>query len=197
MARQIERREATRGAILAAARRLFGEAGFAATTVDQIAEAAGVAKGAVYHHFATKEAVFEAVFEAASEDLAAAVGQAARQAPDVLATLSVAARAYFDLCAGGPMRRIILADGPAVLGWARWREIDARHFAAGVPLVLNAAIAQGLIEDQPVEPLATLILGAMTEAAVACAASPDPSAAGRAYAEALERLLAGLSRAPS
>src|SRR5688500_7013560 len=121
MARQAERREATRGAILAAGGRLFGEQGFDAKSVETIAAQAGVAKCAVYHHVPTKEAVFEAVLEAVSADLAAEVMAAAREAPDVLATLGAASRAYFAATARPAIRRIVLEDGPVVLGWLRWR----------------------------------------------------------------------------
>lgn len=196
MAKQAERREATRGAIIRAATELFGRDGFAATSVDQLAERAGVAKGAVYHHFETKEALFETVFDAASRDVAARVGLAARKADDPLASISLGTRAYFKFCSEGATGRIILGDGPAVLGWQKWREVDARHFGAVFPDVLRAAIKQGLIDDQPVEPMANLLLGAVTEAAVACANSKTPAETGRRHAEALDRLLQGLRRTP-
>jgi AcrR family transcriptional regulator len=190
MARQAERREATRGAILAAAGRLFGDQGFAATSVDTIAGEAGVAKGAVYHHFPTKEAVFEAVLEAVSADLAAEVTAAAREAPDVLATLGSASQAYFAATARPVTRRIVLEDGPAVLGWLRWREIDLKHFEDAVPRVLAAAMEQGLIARQPIEPLSRVLQGAMTEAAMAAASGGD----GAAYLAALDSVIDGLRR---
>jgi AcrR family transcriptional regulator len=196
MARQAERREATRGAILEAALRLFGEAGFGAVTVDDIAAAAGVAKGAVYHHFPSKEALFEAVFERASADLAARIRGRARPR-DVLAALADGARLYFEACAKPPYERILLKDGPAVLGWERWREIDARYFLAMLPATLAAAMDQGLVPRQPTEPLARLLTGAVTEAAVACAAADDPATTGQTYVRALERLLDGLRTKPA
>src|ERR1700730_2823413 len=95
MAKQAERRAATTEAILKAGRRLFGEQGFAATTMDEIADAARVAKGAVYHHFATKEAVFEAVFDQVSYDLVLEVDRAARTERDVLAAIVGGGGSYF------------------------------------------------------------------------------------------------------
>ena len=192
MATQAERRASTRGAILTAAETLFGQHGFTATTMDQIAHASDVAKGAIYHHFPTKEAVFEAVFQQASTQLATDLAQAAGGAADVLAALSRGVRAYFAACAEGPTGQIILKDGPAVLGWARWREIDGEHFGGVFPATLKVAMRGGLIHAQPVEPLARLILGAVNEAAAACNASADPAATGRDYAQALETLLEGL-----
>ena len=192
MARQAERRAQTRTAILKAAQDLFGAQGFAATSMDQIAQAAGVAKGAVYHHFASKELVFEAVFEAVSTQVAGEVAAASAGAPDVLAAMSRAIRAYFEICSEGPTGQVMLKDAPAVLGWSRWREIDARHFGGDIGKVLAAAMRGGLIGEQPVEPLSRLILGAITEAALACGTAENPARAGKAYVAAAESLLDGL-----
>ncbi|HEV2362792.1 MAG TPA: TetR/AcrR family transcriptional regulator [Caulobacteraceae bacterium] len=192
MVRQAARREATRGAILVAAERLFGQTGFAGVSVDDIAAAAGVAKGAVYHHFASKEALFEAVFERAAAELQQRVHAAAAGSGDFLRRLSASARAYFEACAADPFERIILKDGPAVLGWDRWRQIDERYFLAMLPAGLEAAMAAGQIRRQPAPPLARLLIGALTEAAVACAAADDPAGAGRELARALDSLLEGL-----
>jgi AcrR family transcriptional regulator len=192
MAKQAERRAATTEAILKAGRRLFGEHGFAATTIDEIAAAAQVAKGAVYHHFATKEAVFEAVFDAVSRDLVTEIDRAVRTEKDVLAAMVAGTQHYFAACAKGPVCQIILRDGPAVLGWERWREIDAQHFGGKFPRALNAAMDAGLIARQPIEPLARLLLGAVTEAAVACAGRSDILKAGGEYGRAFKSLIEAL-----
>jgi AcrR family transcriptional regulator len=192
MAKQAERRAATTEAILKAGRRLFGERGFAATTMDDIADAARVAKGAVYHHFTTKEAVFEAVFDLVSRDLVAEVERATRTERDVLAAMVGGTQHYFAACAKGPTCQIILRDGPAVLGWERWREIDAQHFGGKFPRALAAAMNAGLIARQPIEPLSRLLLGAVTEAAVACAGRSDVLKAGGEYSRAFKSLLEAL-----
>jgi AcrR family transcriptional regulator len=194
MATQAERREATREAIVAAAARLFGGVGFAATTIDEIARSAGVAKGAVYHHFLSKEAVFEEVLRRTSAALATNLQAKVAQAPNVLAMLTLGTGAYFEACAQGPIGRIILKDGPAVLGWAQWREIDKEFFGGAIPQALTIAMDQGLIDRQPIVPLSRLLLGAVTEAAAACAASDDPAMTGREHAAAFERLILGLQR---
>ena len=160
--------------------------------MDEIAVAAGVAKGAVYHHFASKVELFEAVFEAASEALAHSVVAASGKARDVLDGMVMGARAHFAACAEPRSRQIILKDGPAVLGWERWRAIDARHFGRMIPMALQAAMTQGLIAKRPVEPLARLLNGAVTEAAVACAAAEDPARTGLDHVKALEAVLTGL-----
>ena len=192
MAKQAERRAATTEAILKAGRRLFGERGFAATTIDDIADAAQVAKGAVYHHFATKDAVFEAVFDSVSRDLVADIERTTRSEPDVLAAMVAGTQHYFAACAKGSTCQIILRDGPAVLGWERWREIDAEHFGGKFPRALAAAMDGGLIARQPIEPLSRLLLGAVTEAAVACAGRSDVLKAGSEYSRAFRSLLEAL-----
>jgi AcrR family transcriptional regulator len=192
MATQAERRAATIESILKAGRLLFGERGFAATTIDDIAEQARVAKGAVYHHFATKEAVFAAVFDQVSRALVQEIDRAVRTEKDVLAAMVAGTQHYFAACAKGSTGQIILRDGPAVLGWERWREIDAQHFGGKIPRALEAAMDAGLIARQPVEPLARLLLGAVTEAAVACAGRPDVLKAGNEYTRAFKSLLEAL-----
>jgi AcrR family transcriptional regulator len=192
MATQAERRAATIESILSAGRRLFGERGFAATTMDDIAEQARVAKGAVYHHFATKEALFEAVFDQVSHALVQETDRAVRTEKDVLAAMVAGTQHYYAACAKGPTGQIILRDGPAVLGWERWREIDAQHFGGKIPRALTAAMDAGLIARQPVEPLARLLLGAVMEAAVACAGRSDVLKAGNEYARAFKSLLDAL-----
>jgi AcrR family transcriptional regulator len=192
MATQAERREKTKAAIVKAAKRIFGERGFAATTMDDIAGAARVAKGAVYHHFPTKEALFEAVFEQASIDLVADLDRISRAENDPLAAMAAGTQGYFAACSKGATGQIILRDGPAVLGWERWREIDAKHFGGKFPRGLKAAMDAGLIARQPVEPLARLLLGAVTEAAVASSSGDDIAKTGAEYARAFRSLLDAL-----
>ncbi|WP_407174505.1 TetR/AcrR family transcriptional regulator [Bradyrhizobium sp. STM 3562] len=191
MATQSERRQATQAAILKAAKRLFGERGFAATTIDEVAASAHVAKGAVYHHFETKEALFEAVFDLASQDLLAEVDRAAASEEDALSAMAKGTQAYFTACAKGATGQIVLHDGPAVLGWERWREIDNRHFGGRFATALKRAMDDGLIAPQPIEPLSRLLLGAVTEAAVACSGR-DLRRAGSDYARAFHALLDAL-----
>ncbi len=192
MATQAERREKTTAAVIKTAKRIFGDRGFAGTTMDDIAVGAGVAKGAVYHHFPTKEALFEAVFEQVSLELLSELDRISRTENDPLAAMAAGTLGYFSACASGPTSQIILRDGPAVLGWERWREIDAKHFGGKFPRGLAAAMEAGLIARQPIEPLARLLLGAVTEAAVACSAAPDIGEAGAAYARAFRSLLDAL-----
>jgi len=192
MATQAERREATRDAIIAAATRLFGENGFDATRVDDIATAAGVAKGAVYHHFPTKESVFEAVFNAVSAGFANETINRARKTTDPLDAIVIGARDYIETCSVGETGQIILKDGPNILGWKRWRDLDQLYFGATIPRAIELSIKRGLIAEQPPEPLSRLLVGAITEAAMACAVSENPSREGRRHIRALRTMLEGL-----
>ncbi|MEX2208090.1 MAG: helix-turn-helix domain-containing protein [Myxococcota bacterium] len=192
MARQAERSEATTRAIEAAARKLFATRGFAGTSIDDIASRAGVAKGAVYHHFASKEAIFERVLEAVQAELAAApVPAVSRKLSDPLDVIADSVLRYLLAASAPERRRILLVDGPAVIGWQRWREIDAKYFGA----TTRAAVAAALGESaSPVEidAAAHLLLGACGEAALICASSDNPRKTARTHAAALRRMIAGL-----
>ena len=197
MATQEERRERARRTLLEAAAKSFGEHGFAETTIDQIAVEAGFAKGALYHYFPTKAAIFEAVLEQVSAETALRTQQSLR-GDDLLDAMMTAVRAFFSLCAEPKTARILLADGPAVLGWQRWREIDSRHFGGAVTAALGAAMEQGVLRRQPIEPLARLLLGAISEAAIHCATQPNFEEGAAAYISGIEALLDGLRQgAPS
>jgi AcrR family transcriptional regulator len=195
--RQAERREATIRAIEAAARRLFDAHGFEATSVDDIAAKAGVAKGAVYHHFPSKEALFARVLEGIQAELAALPPPAsARKLTDPRDLVADAALRYLLAASEPGRRRILLIDGPAVIGWRKWREIDDRHFGAGARAGVAAMLGPGATPAE-VDALAHLVLGAVMEAALVCAAAEDPKGAARKLAAGLRRMLQGLRGASS
>src|SRR5215475_3846175 len=138
MIRQVDRSAATVADILAAARKLFASAGFDATSIDGIAARAGVAKGAVYHHFASKEEIFTRVLVDVQAEIAALpVPAATRAMGDPLDMIAAETLRYL-LAATEPSRkRILLIDGPAVIGWRKWREIDDRFFGAGAKAAMT------------------------------------------------------------
>ena len=195
MATQAERRAATTAALLEAATSRFGAAGYDATSIDQVAAGAGVTKGALYHHFVGgKEALFRRVFEDAEARLATACAEAGAAAgPDPLDSLRAATRTFLESCLDPATRRIVLVDGPAVLGWEAWREVDERYFLGGVRLALSAAMDEGRLRRRPVDPLAHLLMGALTEAAMTVARADDPQAALRDVLDEVDDLLRGLS----
>lgn len=193
MVRQDERRSRTRSAILAAATKKFGRAGFAATTVDAIASEACVAKGAVYHHFKNKEELFEHVFENVSSDLARSVASTADSTRGPLDNLMAATRTYFQLCSDPSIAQITLQDAPSVLGYDRWRALDTAHFGGFITGGLGFAMQVGAITSQPIEPLSNIVLAAIQAAALDCAAQDDFAAAAAMYLKTIEVLLSGLA----
>lgn len=195
MARQEERREATRNAILVAAQTHFGSYGYNAVTVDQIAADAKVAKGAIYHHFPTKADLFEAVLQGVASQILTQVQATLMQQSDILGAMFAGNRAFFASCANPQFAQILLRDGPAILGWKRWREIDSSHFGGMVRDGLFAAMEVGVIVKRPIDPLVRLIMGAVTEAAIDCASSENFSEAAESYLEGLEAILNGLKPA--
>ena len=166
--------EATRAALVEAARPLFAERGYAAVATEEIVRAAGVTRGALYHHFAGKEDLFAAVYEQVEAELVAEIGQVATVAADPLDALHRGAARFLEACRRPEVQRITLIDAPSVLGWERWREIGVRYGFGLIEEVLKQGMEQGVIERQPVRPLTHLLLGAMDEAAMLVARSDDP-----------------------
>jgi AcrR family transcriptional regulator len=191
MVSQAERRQATIAAILAAARKRFAQKGFAETTIDEIAQAGGVAKGAVYHHFSAKEEIFERVVDALMAEIAQAVPIAARAGKDPLDALSRGTQKYLSLIAEPGARRILLADGPAVLGWEKVRNLDIHHFGRMLHVPV-AALLHGRRKPREIEALTHLLTGALNEAALVTALAEDPAKAAREMAHAFRALLSGL-----
>ena len=182
---QAERTEATRAALIAAARRLFTERGYDAVGSEEIVRAAGVTRGALYHHFGGKPGLLEAAYEQlegeSTERVARIVLGSGSSSP--LEAMKAGVEAFLDECAEPELRQIALHDAPAVLGWERWREIGAAHGLGLIEASLNAAIEAGEIRALPVKPLAHLLLGALDESAMLIARTDD--AAGRAEVTAV------------
>ena len=192
-----ERSEATRAALVAAARPLFAARGYAQVGTEEIVRAAGVTRGALYHQFRDKLELFAAVVEQLEQELAKRTGVAAMAtqkpgAPDPLAELRTGAEAWLEACTEPEIQRIVLLDGPAVLGWERWREIGMRYSIGLVEAVLQAAIDVGQLDPQPVRPLAHVLMGAIDEAALYVATAEDSRAARVEVTAVLDRLLSAL-----
>lgn len=183
----------TRAALVAAGRRLFGDNGFRATSVEDLAREARLTTGALYHHFPTKTALFEAVFVAAHTDLMAASAQAAKGATDGLDELARGFDAFLDGVLQPDVQRILLLDGPAVLGSARYTELDERYAYAVIVGSLKAAAKAGTIEIDDPETATRLLLGALTRGAMLIANSPDPVETRHAVAKSMRALLNSFS----
>jgi AcrR family transcriptional regulator len=190
--RKAEQSAATRNALVDAARSLFGERGFAAVSTEEIVQAAGVTRGALYHHFKDKQDLFTAVVERVEQEILERVAAAALAEADVWEQQRVAVGAFLDGCLDPAVQRVILTDAPSVLGLAAWREIEARYGLALVRAGLQNVMDAGLIERQPLEPLAHMLLGAMAEGGLLIARADDPEAARREVGDSLDRILRGL-----
>lgn len=192
---QAERSEATRAALIAAARTLFAEHGFAAVGTEQIVRAAGLTRGALYHHFADKRELFEAVYEAVEADLTVriATGAFEANAEAPIEALRAGAEMFLRACTEPEAQQIALLDGPSVLGWDRWREIGAAHGLGLIEATLQAAIDAGEIKKQPVRSLAHVLLGALDEAAMLVSRSEDPERMREEVGRTLDSLLAALA----
>ena len=179
---------------MAAARRLWGARGYAEVSTPEIAEAAGVTRGAMYHQFPDKTALFVSVLEAVETDvmarLAAAVATAQPKTP--ADTLHVAADAWLDIAGEPEVRRLVLLDAPTILGWAGFREISLRYGLGMTEQLLTAAIDAGQLKEQPVRPLATVMIGALDEAAMSIANAAEETAEREQVRAVVHDLIDGL-----
>ncbi len=188
---QAARSARTRGALLQAARELFAEKGFAATGRDEIAERAGVTRGALYHHFASKTEVAAGVLEQLEGELVALVVAAAREGTGVRDQLHRGCRAYMDACADPTMARI-LADAPAVLGIEACRALDAVACAPLLAEVFARADEERIAVPGDPEVAAALLLGFLNEAAGLIAAAPEDIALRRRVGDTVDEFITRL-----
>jgi AcrR family transcriptional regulator len=181
----------TRAALVTAGRSLFGTRGFAGTSVDDIAREARVTTGALYHHFPTKAAVFEAVFEQVHADMMAASLGAVGATEDPVELISAGFGAFLDMVLEPEVQRIVITDAPAVLGLARFIELDERYALAATIEALTAANESGALHIADPATLATLLFGALTRAGLLIASSPEPRATRDAVAATLRAMISG------
>lgn len=184
---QEDRTRATRTALVSAARRLFAQRGYDDVPADEIAKAAGVTRGALYHHFADKRELFEAVFEQLEEDLTADIAQI--MAEDSRPIIQSGLQAFLDVCTQPEIVKIGLTEAPAVLGWSRWREIESKY---GLGLVKAALSTNPAVDVQFLDAAAHIVVSALIEAALVIAHAPDKQAARNEAESALTLLLANL-----
>ncbi|GDY30839.1 TetR/AcrR family transcriptional regulator [Gandjariella thermophila] len=190
--RQEERSQATRAALVGHARRLFAERGYAAVPADEVVAAAGVTRGALYHHYGDKQGLFRAVFEEIEREVTEQVAEAIVGEDDLWQVMLRGLAAFLDACERPEVVRIGLTDAPAVLGWQTWREIEAEHGLGLIIALLERAINEGVIAPQPVPVLAQIVLGALIEAALLIAAAEDRQAARAAAERSVQTLVSGL-----
>jgi AcrR family transcriptional regulator len=185
---QAERLAATRAALLKAARTIFAEQGYAAAATEEIVRRAKVTRGALYHHFEDKRSLFDAVASEVAREIAEKI-DAMTPMDDPLKALLVGTCAFLDACLDPAVRRIYLIDAPAVLGWHRWREIDAPHGVRSLREGVSAMLAERPDDALAVEPTTFLLAGAFNEAALWIAEAKDEKEARRAMDRSLAALI--------
>ena len=191
---QEERSAATRDALIAAARKLWGLRGYADVGTPEIATAAGVTRGAMYHQFADKAALFREVVEVVEQDvmarMALVVAESAVTTP--ADAIRAAVDAWLDVSGDPEVRQLILLDGPSVLGWAEFRDVAQRYSLGMTEQLLSEAIRTGQLARQPVRPLAHVLIGALDEAAMVIATADDPQRVRRETREVLHHIINGI-----
>jgi AcrR family transcriptional regulator len=196
---QAERSAATQQALISAARRLWGERGYAEVGTPEIAEAAGVTRGAMYHQYADKAALFRAVIEAMDQEiierLQASVAAAQPKTP--ADTMHAMADAWLDIAGEPEVRQLMLLDAPSVLGWREYREMSQQNSLVAAEQLLNAAVEAGQLRPQPLRPLALVLLGAFDEAAMYLARAEHPNEAREEVRAVIRDLIGGLLRPSS
>ena len=188
-----EHAEATRAELVKSARWLFARQGYAAVSIEEIVRRARVTRGALYHHFEDKSDLFRAVFESVQRDLGLRLMEAAARSKDPAGHLSAGCHAWLEACGEPDVQRIVLLDGPAVLGWEAWHESDMNFGLEMLRQSIEAAIEGGVVAKQPVEPLSHLLLGALNGGGLAIARASDTARSQREIGKAMDRLLAGLA----
>jgi AcrR family transcriptional regulator len=188
-----EQSEVTRSALISAARELFAVRGYAAVGTEEIVRSAGVTRGALYHHFSGKKQLFQAVYEDVERQLVERIAESAiSSAGDPLQALHAGTQAFLDACEDPAVQRIALLDAPSVLGWEQWRAIGMQYGFGLVQATVQAAMDAGLIEKQPVVPLAHLLLGAIDEGAMLVARADDGGETRQQVGASVARILEAL-----
>ncbi len=193
MATQDERSAATRSLVVETAARAFASVGYDATAMRAIAEAAGVSKGALYHHFPNKRSIMAAVYEDAERRLAARLAHAVRDERRPLEAIRTGCREFLDACLEPEHRRLLLVEAPAALGWEQWRAIDAEFGLGMLRAGVDAAMAAGELPALDADATARLLLAALMEGALLLGASTDPRRTLEHVMAVLDALLDGLA----
>jgi AcrR family transcriptional regulator len=173
------------------ARELFAERGFASVSAEELVAKADVTRGALYHHYDGKEGLFEAVVDGVMQELHAKLVAAAAGCPDPLEALNRGIAVFLKVCAEPKVQRILLIDAPAVLGWPKWREMDAKYGLGLVKQALSGAMRAGLLRHLDAGLLAHVLLGALTESAMVIARSQSPIKTRKDAEQVLASVIAG------
>jgi AcrR family transcriptional regulator len=187
---------ATKEALESAGRKLFAARGYAMVSAEDIVAAAGVTRGALYHHYEGKQGLFEAVVDSTMQELHLRLAHAARQAQDPLQALKLGVRAFLTHCADPAIQRILLIDAPAALGWQKWREMDARYGLGLLQQGLAAAMKAGQVRKQSERMLAQVLLASLIEASLLISRAENPARTRREAERTIIQLIGGLRVIP-
>ncbi|WP_019931459.1 TetR/AcrR family transcriptional regulator [Nocardia sp. BMG111209] len=196
---QEDRSRTTRAALEDAGRRLFTERGYAGVSAEEIVAEAGVTRGALHHHYGDKQGLFIEVLEKLETENTAMIAAAIAGLPDpadLIAAMAAGLRTFLDVSRRPETVRIAMMDGPTVLGWEHWRDMEARYGLGMITAALQGAVDAGLVAPVPVPVMAQLILSAVTEAGMIVAHAEDPDTARAEAEQCLMLLISGLVRAP-
>jgi AcrR family transcriptional regulator len=184
----------TKRALVDVAERLFTENGYSATSLDAIVAGADVTKGALYHHFSGKQAVFEAVFERVESRATAGIAQATEGHGDPWEKAQAGLRAFLAAVQEPAYRQIVISDGPSVLGHERFREQEERSTYAIVDEVVRAVLTADdwHLDEDMLDTFTRIFFGAMSAAGGSVAVSEDPAAAAARVDTAIGVIMAGL-----
>jgi AcrR family transcriptional regulator len=184
--------QATRDALVRAARELFTKRGYSGVGTEEIVARAKVTRGALYHHFDDKRDLFRAVFEQVERDLMERIGARMEATDDPWELMLAGMRSFLDACEEPAVKQIALTDAPSVLGWQEWREIDNRHGLGLTRAALQGSVDAGVLRPIAVEPMAHLFVAALSEAAFVIAHAERPRKARNEVERALVQLVEGL-----
>ncbi|WP_116046592.1 TetR/AcrR family transcriptional regulator [Amycolatopsis palatopharyngis] len=186
--------EATRAALLETATRMFAERGFAGTALDDVAAATQVTRGAVYHHFSSKKALFEAVFEVMESDAMRRVAEAAAGVADPWESAMVALNEFLDRCCDPLYGKLVWHEGPVALGWHAWKQCEEKFAYGLVEQMLRALVDNGDIDPTPMDTTARFTFSLLGAAGMllADAEEADKARVREECAQVMTRLLSGL-----
>jgi AcrR family transcriptional regulator len=189
----IERSEATRGALIAAGRKLFGRDGYSAVSTEQIVAEAKVTRGALYHHFGDKRGLFREVCEVVEADVTRRIGESVMGLTEIWEIVLTSSDTFLDICLEPEFQRIAIIDAPSVIGQQETMEIADRYGGALLEALINAMIEAGEIRPMPVKPLARMLTGALINGGLVIAEAKNQKTSRKEVGIVVEALLRGLA----
>jgi AcrR family transcriptional regulator len=196
MNKKIERGQSTRDQLIAIASRLFGARGYEGASIEAVLGESGMSRGALYHHFASKEALFDAVLDAVEDDIARKIADATRGLTDPAEALQAGLLAWVRLAGDPLVQQVVLIDAPAVLGWQEWREKETQYAFGLLKGALQALAEAGRLPADLVDVFAHVVLAAVNEIALLIAQADDAEAAMQTGEAAVDELLRRLLPPP-